>query len=93
LKTSNQDTIVNLKIAINGCGIGGPTLVWWLKKYGHEPVLFETASALRRGGYVIDFWGTGYDIADKMGLLPALNTDAYFIIRCSDSDYSLFTVS
>ena len=23
---------------------------------------------LRTGGYVIDFWGLGYDIAEKMGL-------------------------
>lgn len=68
-----------MKIAINGCGVGGPTLAWWLKKYGHEPVLFEKADALRDGGYVIDFWGTGYDIADKMGILPALKADAYFI--------------
>lgn len=68
-----------MKIAINGCGVGGPTLAWWLKKYGHEPVLFEKASALREGGYVIDFWGTGYDIADKMGIVPALKNDAYFI--------------
>ena len=24
---------------------------------------------LRRGGYVIDFWGLGYDIAERMGLI------------------------
>ena len=70
-----------MKIAINGCGIGGPTLAWWLKKYGHEPVLFEKAPAPREGGYVIDFWGTGYDIAEKMGVLPELKKDAYLIER------------
>ena len=70
-----------MKVAINGCGIAGPTLAWWLKKYGHEPVIFEKAPALRSGGYVIDFWGTGYDIADEMGILPALKKDAYFIER------------
>ncbi len=70
-----------MKIAINGCGVGGPTLAWWLRKYGHEPVLFEKATTLREGGYVIDFWGTGYDIAEKMGVLPKLKKDAYFIKR------------
>jgi len=70
-----------MKIAINGCGVGGPTLAFWLKKYGHKPVLFEKAPALREGGYVIDFWGTGYDIADKMGVLPKLKQDAYMIKR------------
>ncbi len=68
-----------MKIAINGCGIAGPTLAWWLQRYGHDPVLFDQSPALRTGGYVIDFWGTGYDIADKMGLLPGLKEDAYFI--------------
>ena len=28
----------------------------------------RAGSGLRRGGYVIDFWGLGYDIAERMGL-------------------------
>lgn len=70
-----------MKIAINGCGIAGPTLAWWLRRYGHEPVLFEQAPAPRRGGYVIDFWGPGYDVAEKMGLFPTLLDDAYLMER------------
>lgn len=70
-----------MKIAINGCGIGGPTLAWWLRKYGFEPVLFEKAPALRSGGHLIDFWGNGYDVAEKMGLLPALKQEAYMMER------------
>jgi 2-polyprenyl-6-methoxyphenol hydroxylase-like FAD-dependent oxidoreductase len=66
-----------MKIGINGTGIAGPTLAWWLKKYGHEPVLFERAPVLRTGGYVIDFWGLGYDIAEMMGLIPAIRRDGY----------------
>ncbi|MEX0896051.1 MAG: NAD(P)-binding protein [Patescibacteria group bacterium] len=57
------------KIAINGAGVAGPTLAYWLKKYGYQPVLFEKAPELRTGGYIIDFWGVGYDIAEKMGIL------------------------
>lgn len=70
-----------MRIAINGCGVGGPTFAYWLKQYGHEPVLFEKAPALREGGYLIDFWGTGYDIAEKMGILSELKKDAYMIER------------
>lgn len=66
-----------MKIAINGNGVAGPTLAWWLQRYGHEPVLFEKASELRAGGYVIDFWGIGYDVAEKMGILPALYKKGY----------------
>lgn len=68
-----------MRIAINGTGIAGPTLAWWLRRFGHEPVLFEQASALRTSGYVIDFWGVGYDIAEKMGLLTKLHDHGYDI--------------
>ncbi|HZE08276.1 MAG TPA: FAD-dependent monooxygenase, partial [Gemmatimonadaceae bacterium] len=39
----------------------------------------ERAPALRVGGYVVDFWGAGYEVADRMQLLPALHKDAYRI--------------
>jgi 2-polyprenyl-6-methoxyphenol hydroxylase-like FAD-dependent oxidoreductase len=66
-----------MKIVINGTGIAGPTLAYWLSKSGHEVVLVETAPELRRGGYAIDFWGVGYDIAEKMGILPRLRELGY----------------
>ena len=52
-------------ILISGAGIAGPTLAFWLKAAGFEPTLIERAPALRTGGYVIDFWGLGYDIAER----------------------------
>ena len=66
-----------MRIAINGTGVAGPTLAWWLRRFGHEPVLFENAPSLRTGGYLIDFWGVGYDVAERMGLLPALVQQGY----------------
>jgi len=66
-----------MKIAINGAGIAGPALAYWLLEHGHEPVLIERAPAPRSGGYVIDFWGSGYDIAEKMGILPQLHQLGY----------------
>ncbi len=66
-----------MRVAINGAGIGGPTLAFWLQYYGHEPVLFEKAPNLRAGGYLIDFWGLGYEIADSMGILPTLRACGY----------------
>src|SRR5215510_7535818 len=64
-------------VLISGAGIGGPTLAYWLKAAGFEPTIIEHASALRSGGYVIDFWGLGYDIAERMGLLPAIDQAGY----------------
>jgi 2-polyprenyl-6-methoxyphenol hydroxylase-like FAD-dependent oxidoreductase len=69
----------NPKILICGAGIAGPTLAYWLQQYGFEPTLIERAPALREGGYIIDFWGLGFDVAEKMNLLPALKNDGYEI--------------
>jgi 2-polyprenyl-6-methoxyphenol hydroxylase-like FAD-dependent oxidoreductase len=68
-----------MRIAISGAGIAGPTLAWWLRKDGHEPVLIERAPALRAGGYIIDFWGSGYAVAERMGLIPVLKSDGYIV--------------
>lgn len=65
-----------MKIAINGAGIGGPTLAYWLKEYGHEPVLFERAKELRTEGFVVDFWGLGYQVAERSGIIDALRAKA-----------------
>jgi 2-polyprenyl-6-methoxyphenol hydroxylase-like FAD-dependent oxidoreductase len=76
-----------MKVIINGAGVAGPTLAYWLLRFGHEPVLVEEAPRLRTGGYVIDFWGVGYDIAEKMGLIPRVRGFGYEIeeVRFVDS--------
>jgi 2-polyprenyl-6-methoxyphenol hydroxylase-like FAD-dependent oxidoreductase len=66
-----------MRIVINGVGIAGPTLAYWLRKTGHEVALVESAPQLRRGGYVIDFGLVGYDVAEKMGLIPRLREMGY----------------
>jgi 2-polyprenyl-6-methoxyphenol hydroxylase-like FAD-dependent oxidoreductase len=68
-----------MKVLINGMGIAGPTLAYWLIDAGHEVVLVEDAPKFRTGGYIIDFWGVGYDIAEKMGLLPRIKELGYDI--------------
>src|SRR6516225_9065172 len=66
-------------VLISGLGIAGPTLAFWLKAYGFQPTLVEHAPAPRSGGYVIDFWGLGYDIAERMGLKDELNRIGYHV--------------
>ncbi len=69
-----------MRIIINGAGIAGPTLAFWLRRSGHDVLLVEAAPELRRGGYAVDFWGLGYDIAEKMGILPRI-TDLGYQVR------------
>jgi 2-polyprenyl-6-methoxyphenol hydroxylase-like FAD-dependent oxidoreductase len=68
-----------MRIIINGIGIAGPTLAYWLQKAGHEVLLVEAAPKLRGGGYVIDFGLVGYDVAEKMGIIPRLRELGYRI--------------
>jgi 2-polyprenyl-6-methoxyphenol hydroxylase-like FAD-dependent oxidoreductase len=50
---------------------------------GGEVVLLERAPGPRSQGYMIDFFGPGYDAAEAMGLLPAINDIAYPIDEVS----------
>ncbi len=64
-------------VLISGIGIAGPTLAYWLKRASAEVTLVERAPSLRSGGYVVDFWGLGYDIAERMGLAPDIERIGY----------------
>ena len=68
-----------MKIAIVGAGIAGPTLAYWLWRYGHEPTLIEKSPRLRTGGYAVDFWGGGYAVAERMGLTAELHAAGYAV--------------
>jgi 2-polyprenyl-6-methoxyphenol hydroxylase-like FAD-dependent oxidoreductase len=69
----------NRTVLISGLGIAGPTLAFWLKAGGFEPTLIERSPQLRTGGYVIDFWGLGYDIAERMGLRKNIERVGYHV--------------
>lgn len=69
-----------MKILISGIGIAGPCLAYWLLKKGngrHEIVMIERSPELRTGGYLIDFWGIGYEIARRMGLESRIHEIGY----------------
>ncbi|MCA0295055.1 MAG: FAD-binding domain [Actinobacteria bacterium] len=66
-----------MKILIVGAGIAGATLAYWLHQAGHEITLVERAPKLREGGYLVDFWGAGFDVAQQMGIVPELRRRGY----------------
>lgn len=69
----------NGTVLVSGIGIAGPTLAFWLKAAGFQPTLIERSAGLRTGGYVIDFWGLGYDIAERMALATAIDSAGYHV--------------
>ncbi|HEY5347518.1 MAG TPA: FAD-dependent monooxygenase, partial [Rhizomicrobium sp.] len=76
----------NRKTLIAGAGIAGTALAWQLLERGFEPVLIERAPAFREGGYMIDVWGTGYDLVERYGLLDAARRRAYDFDRMAFVD-------
>jgi 2-polyprenyl-6-methoxyphenol hydroxylase-like FAD-dependent oxidoreductase len=68
-----------MMVLISGAGIAGPTLAYWLSVYGVKSTLVERAPCLRTGGYAIDFWGRGFDVAERMGIIPEIRRDGYEI--------------
>jgi 2-polyprenyl-6-methoxyphenol hydroxylase-like FAD-dependent oxidoreductase len=74
------------RVILCGAGIAGLTLAWWLDKTGWDVLLVEKAPGLRDEGYMIDFLGSGYDVAERMGLLPALEAARYDIPRVINVD-------
>ena len=70
-------------VLISSIGIAGPAFAYWLAAYGFKTTLVEIAPRLRRGGYVIDFWGRGFDVAERMGILPVIKREGYDITLLS----------
>jgi 2-polyprenyl-6-methoxyphenol hydroxylase-like FAD-dependent oxidoreductase len=66
-----------MKVVICGAGIAGLTLANSIAALGGDVTLLERAPAPRSQGYMIDFFGSGYDAAEAMGLLSAIDEVAY----------------
>jgi 2-polyprenyl-6-methoxyphenol hydroxylase-like FAD-dependent oxidoreductase len=65
------------KILISGAGITGLTLATLLKEQGCDLVVVERDKSLRAEGYMMDFFGSGWDVAERMGLVPDLRAIRY----------------
>ncbi|MFZ1177804.1 MAG: FAD-binding domain [Mycobacterium sp.] len=68
-----------MRIAISGAGVAGAALAHWLHRTGHTPTVIEQAPKFRTGGYVIDFWGVGYQVAKRMGIEDQISAAGYQI--------------
>lgn len=66
-----------MKVVVSGAGIAGLTLARRLGAAGHTVVVAERAPGPRPEGYMIDFFGPGYDVAEHLGLLPRVHELGY----------------
>ena len=56
------------KVLISGASIAGPTLAYWLNRFGFEVTIVERAESLRLGGQNVDIKGAAQKIAQWMGI-------------------------
>lgn len=68
------------RILVSGASIAGPTVAYWLNRFGCDVTVVERAAAVRGGGYPIDVRGPAIDVAERMGILPMLR-DAHIQSR------------
>ncbi len=80
------------RILISGGGIAGLTCAIELKRRGFQPLIIEREAGLRTEGYMMDFFGTGWDVAQRMGLIERLRTVRYPIdaLEFVDADSSAY---
>ncbi|KAA9153242.1 FAD-binding monooxygenase [Amycolatopsis acidicola] len=60
------------RILISGASIAGPTLAYWLHRYGFEVTVVERAPELRTGGQAVDVRGSAREVIELMGLMPSV---------------------
>ncbi|TNC26476.1 FAD-dependent oxidoreductase [Amycolatopsis alkalitolerans] len=65
------------RIVVCGAGIAGLAVAHRLAADGAEVVVLERAPRPRTQGYMIDFFGPGYDAMEAMGLEPRLREVGY----------------
>ncbi|WP_046470999.1 FAD-dependent monooxygenase [Allosalinactinospora lopnorensis] len=75
-----------MKAVICGAGIAGLALAQRLDTLGWDVVVVEKAHGPRTQGYMIDFFGPGYDAAEAMGILPRLHEFGYRVQEASYLD-------
>ncbi len=68
-----------MRALVAGAGIAGLTVADGLARGGWDVTVVEQAPGPRGQGYMIDFFGPGYDAAEKTGLLAHLRRRAYDI--------------
>jgi 2-polyprenyl-6-methoxyphenol hydroxylase-like FAD-dependent oxidoreductase len=68
-----------MKAVICGAGIAGLTLAGSLARQGWSVAIVDRGSAARGEGYMIDLFGSGYEAARRMDMLPRLRELRYEI--------------
>jgi 2-polyprenyl-6-methoxyphenol hydroxylase-like FAD-dependent oxidoreductase len=60
----------NTRVLVSGASIAGPSVAYWLQRFGFDVTVVERAPALRPGGFAVDFRGSPHvTVLRRMGIL------------------------
>lgn len=60
------------RVLISGASVAGPSLAFWLSRYGFDVTVVERAPGIRPGGYAVDFRGTAMVVLERMRLIDVV---------------------
>ncbi|WP_078326998.1 FAD-dependent monooxygenase [Mycobacteroides salmoniphilum] len=62
-----------MRVLVSGASVAGPTLAYWLARYGFDVTVVERSPAPRKsGGHAVDLFKPAMDIVEKMGVLDRI---------------------
>ena len=61
-----------LRVLISGAGIAGPTLAYWLARFGHSVTVVERSGTLRSSGNPVDVRQPAMPIVERMNIVSRL---------------------
>lgn len=60
----------NTRVLVSGASVAGPSVAYWLQRFGFDVTVVERAPALRSGGFAVDFRGEPHlTVLQRMGIL------------------------
>ena len=83
-----MSTSPSLRVLIQGAGIAGAALAALLARHGMRVTLIERSRELRSSGNPVDVRGAAFDIAERLGIVPALRAAATRVERFAFVDSS-----
>jgi 2-polyprenyl-6-methoxyphenol hydroxylase-like FAD-dependent oxidoreductase len=81
-----EPVVVGMRALVCGAGVAGLALAERLAVHGWEVTLVERAPGPHEQGYMLDFFGPGFDAAEATGVLPRLRELAYRVDEVSYVD-------
>lgn len=62
-----------MRVLVSGASVAGPTLAFWLARYGFDVTVVERSPSPRKsGGHAVDLFKPAMDIVEKMGVLDRI---------------------